>query len=67
MYTLQLGDNLFVELDVGDLFIYRYSSTHSGIIGVSKTVHPPLNEYCVEIMSFHSRRHFLLRRDNGYY
>ena len=67
MYQLQLGDNLFVTIGVGDIFIYRYSHNHSAIEYVKADYRPPLNEYTVEILSFYSKKHFILIRQNNYY
>jgi len=68
MYNLQLGDNLFVEIDCGDLYIYRYDNENLSVVKeVTKDYLPPVNEYAVEIISFHSKRHFLFKRQNGAY
>lgn len=67
MYTLQLGDNLFTDLDVGDIFIYKYSPDHFAIKEVKTDYKPELNEYTVEILSLSTHRHFIFKRDNGYY
>ena len=50
MYNLQLGDNLFVDINCGDLFIYRYDSDNLSVIKeVTKDYLPPVNEHTVEI------------------
>ena len=67
MYTLQLGDNLFTDLDIGDIFIYKYSQNHFAIKHVEKDFKPELNEFTVEILSLSTHRHFIFKRDNGYY
>ena len=67
MYNLQLGDNLFVDIGVGDIFIYKYKENCFAIKDVTENYQPELNEFTVEILSFYSRRHFILKRDNGYY
>lgn len=66
MSTLQLSDSLFVDIAEGDLFVYKYDDSHVAIQEVKDTV-PVLNQYTVEILSLHSKRHFILKRDNGYY
>jgi len=67
MYNLQLGDNLFVDIGVGDIFIYKYKENYFAIKDVTENYKPELNEFTVEILSFYSKRHFILKRDNGYY
>lgn len=66
MSTLQLSDYLFVDIAEGDLFVYKYEDDYIVVREVKDTV-PVLNQYTVEILSFHSKRHFILKRDNGYY
>ena len=66
MSTLQLSDSLFVDIAEGDLFVYRYEDNYVVVQEVKDTV-PALDQYTVEILSFHSKRHFILKRDNGYY
>ena len=67
MYTLQLGDNLFADLDIGDIFIYNYGNNHFAIKEVKSDYRPELNEYTVEILSLSTHRHFIFKRNNGYY
>lgn len=67
MYKLQLGDNLFVDIDNEDLFIYKYDDNHFAVKTVKDDYHPPVNEYTVEILSFYSKRHFIFKRQNGAY
>jgi hypothetical protein len=67
MYKLQLGDNLFVDIDNEDLFIYKYDDNHFAVKTVKDDYHLPVNEYAVEILSFYSKRHFLFKRQNGAY
>jgi len=67
MFRLQLGEDLFVYLDKGDMFMYRYDKDHTAIKTVTKDGIPPLDEYTSEILSFYSKRHFILRRENGAY
>ena len=67
MYNLQLGDNLFVDIGVGDIFIYKYKENCFAIKEVKENFKPELNEFTVEILSFYSKRHFIFKRDNGYY
>ena len=67
MYTLQLSDFLFVELNIGDLFVYNYGNNTYAIREVEKDFIPPLDEFTVEIYSFSTQRHFRFFRDNGYY
>ena len=66
MYTLQLSNHLFVDINIGDLFIYRYGNTYK-VVEVKNDFKPPLNEFTIEILSFYSKRHFIFKRDNGYY
>lgn len=66
MSTLQLSDYLFVDIAEGDLFVYKYEDGYIVVQEVKDTV-PVLNQYTVEILSFYSKRHFILKRDNGYY
>jgi len=66
MSTLQLSDSLFVDIAEGDLFVYKYEDNYVVVQEVKDTV-PALDQYTVEILSFHSKRHFILKRDNGYY
>ena len=67
MYTLQLSDSLFVELNVGDIFIYRYNDYTYAIKEVEKDFRPPLDEFTVEIYSFSTKRHFRFFRCGGSY
>ena len=67
MYTLQLGDKLFTDIDVGDIFIYNYGNNHFAIKDVKTDYKPELNEFTVEILSLSTNRHFIFKRDNGYY
>ena len=67
MYTLQLSDFLFVELNVGDLFVYNYGNNTFAIREVKQDFRPPLDEFTVEIYSFSTQRHFRFFRDNGCY
>ena len=67
MYSLQLGDNLFVDIEVGDIFIYKYKENCFAIKYVTENYKPELNEFTIEILSFYSKRHFIFKRDNGYY
>jgi len=66
MYTLQLSDFISVDIGVGDLFIYITENAYI-VKEVKKDYRPPLNEYTVEILSFYSKKHYAIRRDNGYY
>lgn len=66
MSTLQLSDSLFVDIAEGDLFVYKYEDNYVVVQEVKDTV-PVLDQHTVEILSFHSKRHFILKRDNGYY
>ena len=66
MSTLQLSDSLFVDIAEGDLFVYKYEDNYVVVQEVKDTV-PVLDQYTVEILSFHSKRHFILKRNNGYY
>ena len=66
MYTLQLSNHLFVDINIGDLFIYRKDNTCI-IEYVRDNYKPSLNEFTIEIISFYSKRHFIFKRDNGYY
>lgn len=66
MYTLQLSNHLFVDINIGDLFIYKKDNTCI-IKYVRDDYRPPLNEFTIEIISFYSKRHFIFKRDNGYY
>lgn len=67
MRTIQLGDNLFVDIADGDLFCYRYDNNHFAIKEVKNDIIPPVDEFCVEILSFYSKRHFTFHRLNGAY
>ncbi len=67
MYTLQLGDNLFVDLEIGDIFVFKYDDRHFAIKEVKSDYRPNLDENTVEILSFYSKRHFIFKRDGGYY
>jgi hypothetical protein len=67
MYTLQLGDNLFVDLEIGDIFVFKYDDSHFAIREVKRDYRPNLDENTVEIISFYSKKHFIFKRDNGYY
>lgn len=67
MYTLQLSDSLFVELNVGDIFIYRYNDCTFAIKEVKEDFRPPLDEFTVEIYSFSTKRHFMFFRHEGSY
>ena len=65
--TIQLGDNLFVDIANGDLFFYSYNDSYFAVKEVENDIIPPIDEYCVEILSFYSKRHFSFRRLNGAY
>lgn len=65
MYTLKLSDSLFADIEVGDIFVYRYSENSYGIQEAEENYQPPLNEFTVEIRCFKSRRHFIFKRKNG--
>ncbi len=66
MGTVQLSENFFIDLEAGDIFVYKYKDGFISIYEIKDTV-PPLDQYVVEIISFHNKRHFILKRDNGYY
>ena len=67
MKTIQLGDNLFVYIADGDLFFYCYNNNYFAVKEVKNDTIPPIDEYCVEILSFYSKSHFLFHRLNGAY
>lgn len=67
MKTIQLSDSLYVDLDNGDIFIYKYSNNRFSIKEVTNNIVPPIDQYTVEILSFYSKRHFRLRRDGEWY
>ena len=67
MYTLQLGDNLFTNISDGDIFMYRYADNKVEIKHVENGFKPPLNGFTVEIYAVAVKRHFIFKRDNGYY
>jgi len=67
MKKIQLSDTLFVEIDNGDLFIYKYTDHHFGIKEMRDDIVPSINEFTVEIISFYSRRHFLFKREGPAY
>jgi len=67
MQTIQLSDSIFVEVADGDLFMYKYDYNHSAIIQMSNNKVPPIDEYTTEILSFHSKRHFLFKRNGKSY
>lgn len=67
MKTIQLGDNLFVDIANGDLFFYCYNDNYFAVKEVENNTIPSIDEYCVEILSFYSKRHFLFHRLNGAY
>ena len=66
MYTLQLSNFIFVDIHIGDLFIYYYNNTYV-FTYVSENFKPPINEHTIEIIAYHSKRHFVFKRDNEYY
>lgn len=65
MYYLQLGPDWWVEINYGDLFVYKYDENHFGIKHVDQKI--DMDEYLVEILSFKTQKHYVLRRDNGYF
>jgi len=67
MKTIQLSDYIFTDVADGDLFIYKYDDHHSAIKEMRNNVVPSIDEFTVEILSFYSKRHFIFKRDNGYY
>ena len=67
MYTLQLGDNLFVDLEIGDIFVYNDGDSHFAIKEIKSDYRPNLDANTVEIISFYSKKHFIFKRDNEYY
>ena len=67
MYTLQLSDTLFVDLEIGDIFVYNYGCGHFAIQTVKRDYRPNLDANTVEIISLYSNRHFIFKRDGNYY
>jgi hypothetical protein len=65
MYCLQLGSSWWVEINVGDVFVYKYSDNHVEIKQVRDKL--DMNEYLVEILCLTARKHYILKRDNGYF
>ncbi len=67
MYSLQLGNNWYVEINNGDLFIYRYSDNHFAIKTVEDDRKLFLDEFTVEILCLKTKKHYVIKRDNGYF
>jgi len=67
MYTLQLSDTLFVDIDYGDIFIYKYGDNHFSIREYTNEFKPQLDANTIEILSFYSKRHFIFKRDGQWY
>ena len=65
MYYLQLGSSWWIEVNVGDVFVYKYSNNHVEIKQVKDKL--DMNEYLVEILCLTTRKHYILKRDNGYF
>lgn len=66
MYSLQLADNWFIELNPGDIIISKWDNKVI-INTITETNAPLLDEKSVEILSFSTKKHFSLRRDGPYY
>lgn len=66
MGAVQLSESFFINLEAGDIFVYKYRDDFITIHEIKDTI-PPLDQYVVEIISFYNKRHFILKRDNGYY
>lgn len=67
VYTLQLSNDIFVDIGVGDLFVYKFKDNYCVIEEVTQDFTPCVNEFAVEIISFYSRRHFVFYRKDGAY
>ena len=65
MYWLQLGPDWWVEINIGDIFVYRYSENHCGIKTVESKIE--MDEFLVEILGLKTQKHYVLKRDNGYF
>lgn len=66
---IQLSDTIFVDIGVGDLFIYSEHKDieHINIKEAEKDYLPSVDANCVEIISFYSKRHFRFHRDGAAY
>ena len=65
MYHLQLGSSWWIEVNIGDIFIYKYTDRHIEIKQVNHKL--DMNEYLAEILCFKTKKHYILKRDNGYF
>ena len=50
---------------MGDIFIYKYTDRHIEIKQVNHKL--GMDEYLTEILCFKTKKHYILKRDNGYF
>lgn len=62
MYNVQLSDDWFVEINEGDLYVYKTSPTTVEIKEVTSDFLPQIDANTVEIWALATKRHFVLRR-----
>lgn len=62
MYNVQLSDDWFVEINEGDLYVYKTSPTTVEIKEVTSDFLPQIDENTVEIWALATKRHFVFRR-----
>ena len=62
MYNVQLSNDWFVEINEGDLYIYRTSPTAIEIKEVTSDFLPQIDANTVEILALATKRHFVLKR-----
>lgn len=62
MYNVQLSDDWFVEINEGDLYVYKTSPTTIEIKEVTSDFLPQIDANTVEIWALATKRHFVFRR-----
>lgn len=62
MYNVQLSDDWFVEINEGDLYVYKTSPTTVEIKEVTSDFLPQIDANTVEIWALATKRHFVFRR-----
>lgn len=62
MYNVQLSKDWFVEINEGDLYIYKTSPTAIEIKEVTSDFLPQIDANTVEIFALATKRHFVFKR-----
>ena len=62
MYNVQLSNDWFVEINEGDLYIYKTSPTAIEIKEVTSNFLPQIDANTVEILALATKRHFVFKK-----